>query len=158
MNDISKEKKKLFLSLNNEIIPSQNNQRIYFNNSNIYKQQLPEQIFSLYESNNRKKNINKSQNNNTYMKQTNNNWSQNNNNRNINLMDNISGNEMYNNIYIIIKQMPNNNMNQINNDNKFSNQKNELLQGEKLMSVIIYSSDQKFILQLFAKTLIYFQV
>ena len=92
------------------------------------------------------------------MKQTNNNWSQNNNNRNINLMDNISGNEMYNNIYIIIKQMPNNNMNQINNDNKFSNQKNELLQGEKLMSVIIYSSDQKFILQLFAKTLIYFQV
>ena len=92
------------------------------------------------------------------MKQTNNNWSQNNNNRNINLMDNISGNEMYNNIYIIIKQMPNNNMNQINNDNKFSNQKNELLQGEKLMSVIILSSAQKFILQLFVKTLIYFQV
>ena len=73
-------------------------------------------------------------------------------------MDNISGNEMYNNIYIIIKQMPNNNMNQINNDNKFSNQKNELLQGEKLMSVIILSSAQKFILQLFVKTLIYFQV
>ena len=73
-------------------------------------------------------------------------------------MDNISGNEMYNNIYIIIKQMPNNNMNQINNDNKFSNQKNELLRGEKLMSVIILSSDQKFILQLFVKTLIYFQV
>ena len=63
MNDISKEKKKLFLSLNNEIIPSQNNQSIYFNNSNKYKQQLPEQNFSLYENNDRKKNINKSQNN-----------------------------------------------------------------------------------------------